>query len=142
MEIYETLVKKIHKHCPELQGKHRFAVGYQRCTYCSEPRILVEKIRTNVIRDEKSGGETATVTVKEYNQVDFPCSKAPSTTIQLQHVLRAIREVQIGKYTWEISFHWENSQMIFGNNAVSYDLSKPFSEQSAELYKWLNEVIQ
>lgn len=60
----------------EEYGKHKFEVGYNRCAYCNEPRVVIDRKKV-IIRKNETGGEIAEVTEKRIDTTDFPCPKNP-----------------------------------------------------------------
>jgi hypothetical protein len=56
-------------------GKHLFELGYSNCTFCGEPKFLIDRKSTLIETDIESGGSLRMVDQKTIDQTDFPCHK-------------------------------------------------------------------
>lgn len=57
----------------EKENKHLFEVGSNRCKYCNQPRIVIDRKRVVIRRDEATGGELAEVTENRIDTTDHFC---------------------------------------------------------------------
>lgn len=56
-------------------SRHQFRVGENWCALCATPRIVVDRRRVVIRRDEKTGGEVAEVTETRIDTTDHMCLK-------------------------------------------------------------------
>lgn len=59
------------------QATHVFDVGCPRCKYCGVERMVIDRQRVVLEKEEGSGGELAEVTEKRYDMEGGPCDKSP-----------------------------------------------------------------
>ena len=99
----QSLLAEIEGKWPKKKrGRHDFWVGTNNCHLCGEPRIIVDRKRTLLSVDEKSGGTLAEVSEKQIDQTEFTCTKSPlysGYNTALTDALAVVKEVLLGQNT-------------------------------------------
>lgn len=141
-------IQAIRKACilvnPKASAGHNFEVGYGRCSFCDEPRILRDRRVLRTVVDEKTGGSISEAEEKNIDQTDFPCSKNLFRPIRLADVLLAIGKT--GK-SCAIDDTGSFCESDFGgfvpNYTKQWNLRKDsLEEQSKNCISFIHELIQ
>ena len=138
----ETTEQKIREILGDKYPIHYFDVGYNRCSFCNEPRFLVDRKVLNTIVAEEGIGSSREVTETVIDQTKFPCENNPFKPLTLPDVLRAVVKVNPANKT--LVTMESDGQFVIDriNLKCTWNLTKDWSGQTQEVKDFIGGIIK